>query len=666
MSNRLLLDRVQYTLEMYLKQKAHQCSYKSKDMQFRKDINALRALAVLLVVVYHFNSTWVPGGFIGVDVFFVISGFLMTKIILDKNEITLSSLITFYVSRLNRIVPALAFMCIALLIFGWFYLAGEEYETLAKHARYSLTFLSNQVYLDEAGYFATASREKWLLHTWSLSIEWQFYLLYPLFIGIVLKLFSRSRLIFAINTLLLISLCYCGYLSFVGDTNGYFMLSVRAWEMLIGSWAVLYKPKKYCSAYVGWLLILSTTFVINKDYVWPSLITLFPTLGALIILWANQNNRVSDSYVIQKIGLYSYSIYLWHWPVVVLFYKLNLHSSSWLLVGIVLSVLLGGLSYHTVEQIRLTKNIHSAKHLLIKCKPLWVVLILVGTTKFIAEQEGFPARSTLNPELVALYEKLDKSTQMNPLRSKCHISRYTGQQPSDACTFSTMEPEWAVIGDSHASELAFSLANQLNKIDKDLTQFTMSNCPPSYKQAESFSHCARWTNDVVDFVASSNQIQKVVIAYRYSDHLFGRNEDSYPELPNDYSDERREQVLHSLKLTVDTLLDQGKEVYLLMPVPEMGISIKALVDQAYIQNKDLTNIPSVTTSYYEERNQLFYSFISQSNFKRGLQHIEIRDFFCDKNQCYAVRDKVPLYFDDDHPGLLITNEIAARILNHAS
>ncbi|MDV6253315.1 acyltransferase family protein [Vibrio sp. EA2] len=635
-------------------------------MQFRKDINALRALAVILVVVYHFNSTWVPGGFVGVDVFFVISGFLMTKIILQREEVNLSSLINFYIARLNRIVPALAFLCIALLALGWFYFAGEEYETLAKHARYSLTFLSNQVYLGEAGYFAAASREKWLLHTWSLSIEWQFYLLYPIFIGIVLKLFSRARLSIAINTLLLISLFYCGYVSSSGDTSGYFMLSARAWEMLLGSWAVLYKPRRPYPAYVGWLLVLSTALVINKDYVWPSLVTLLPTLGALIILWANQNNRVNDSYVVQKIGLYSYSIYLWHWPVVVLFYKLNLNTPLWLFAGIALSLLLGGLSYHTVEQVRFTKNIHSAKRLLLQCKPLWIILILVGTTKFIAEENGFPTRGTLEPELVELYGKLSKKTQMSPFRSKCHIVKYTGQQPKDACTFSSGVPEWAIIGDSHASELAFSLSEPLKKESKNLIQLTMSGCPPSYMQSEEFSDCVNWTNDVVSFVSSSDEIKNVVIAYRYSAHLFGGNEHSYPDLPNDYSDERKEQVLQSLKLTVNTLLEQGKEVYLMMPVPEMGISIKTLVDQAYMQKKDLTNIPSVDVSYYEKRNQLFYSFMSKSTFKPGLHPVEIRDFFCDESQCYAVRDKVPLYFDDDHPGLSITNDIAARILNSKS
>ncbi|AXT69642.1 acyltransferase family protein [Vibrio sp. dhg] len=635
-------------------------------MQFRKDINALRALAVILVVVYHFNSTWVPGGFVGVDVFFVISGFLMTKIILQREEVNLSSLINFYIARLNRIVPALAFLCIALLVLGWFYFAGEEYETLAKHARYSLTFLSNQVYLGEAGYFAAASREKWLLHTWSLSIEWQFYLLYPIFIGIVLKLFSKARLSIAINTLLLISLFYCGYVSSSGDTSGYFMLSARAWEMLLGSWAVLYKPRRPYPAYVGWLLVLSTALVINKDYIWPSLVTLLPTLGALIILWANQNNRVNDSYVVQKIGLYSYSIYLWHWPVVVLFYKLNLNTPLWLFAGISLSLLLGGLSYHTVEQVRFTKNIHSAKRLLLQCKPLWIILILVGTTKFIAEENGFPTRGTLEPELVELYGKLSKKTQMSPFRSKCHIVKYTGQQPKDACTFSSGVPEWAIIGDSHASELAFSLSEPLKKASKNLIQLTMSGCPPSYMQSEEFSDCVNWTNDVVSFVSSSDEIKNVVIAYRYSAHLFGGNEHSYPDLPNDYSDERKEQVLQSLKLTVNTLLEQGKEVYLVMPVPEMGVSIKTLVDQAYMQKKDLTNIPSVDVSYYEQRNQLIYSFMSKSTFNPGLHPVEIKDFFCDDSQCYAVRDKVPLYFDDDHPGLSITNDIAARILNSKS
>jgi peptidoglycan/LPS O-acetylase OafA/YrhL len=135
-------------------------------MQFRKDINGLRAIAVIAVVLFHFNAAWMPGGFAGVDVFFVISGFLMTGIIFKGLEQKSFSILKFYVARANRIVPALAVLCLALLVFGWFYLTPLDYRALGKHVGGSMVFLSNIMYWKEAGYFDTASHGKWLLHTW--------------------------------------------------------------------------------------------------------------------------------------------------------------------------------------------------------------------------------------------------------------------------------------------------------------------------------------------------------------------------------------------------------------------------------------------------------------------------------------------------------------------
>ncbi|MGY0616903.1 acyltransferase family protein [Vibrio sp. FJH11] len=634
----------------------------SKKMKFRKDINALRALAVLLVVIYHFTPNWLPGGFVGVDVFFVISGFLMTSIILNWRELNLSSLLNFYVARLNRIVPALAFLCFTLLLIGWFYLAGDAYEYLAKSVRYSSLFLSNQTYLEDAGYFAAASKENWLLHTWSLSIEWQFYLLYPVFIGVVYRLFSRSNLALAINLLLLSSLGYCCFLAVKGDSSGYFSLSARAWEMLLGSWGVLYQPKKLRSSYIGWIIILLSSLFINENNIWPSSLTLIPAFGALIILWSNHETKLNSSFIVQRIGLYSYSIYLWHWPVVVLFYKLSLNSVHWVFFGMLLSLVLGGISYHTVEKIRLNTNIYSFKALFLRCKPLGVVLLIVIAAKYISGQDGLPERNTLSPELVGLYDKLDKKIQTHPLRSKCHINRYAEHQPVGACTWPSDKPSWAVIGDSHASELSFSLANQLSLRDKALTQFSMSACPPSYTQPTEFSECANWTNEVMKTVIANDEIKNVVISYRYSLHLFGDNEDTYPKLPNEWSDERQEQVLASLKVMIDDLIDSGKQVHLLMPVPDMGRSIKSLVDNAYLRKKSLTDISSISLDYYHKRNDLIFTFISDLPNKEELNIIEVKDFFCDQHQCYAVRDNKPLYFDDNHPGLLITKDIATRIL----
>jgi peptidoglycan/LPS O-acetylase OafA/YrhL len=146
-------------------------------LQFRKDLNGLRAIAVVAVVLFHFNASWMPGGFAGVDVFFVISGFLMTGIIFRGIEQKNFSILRFYVARANRIIPALAVLCLFLLVFGWFYLTPLDYKALGKHAAGSMGFLSNFMYMRESGYFDAASREKWLLHTWSLSVEWQFYII---------------------------------------------------------------------------------------------------------------------------------------------------------------------------------------------------------------------------------------------------------------------------------------------------------------------------------------------------------------------------------------------------------------------------------------------------------------------------------------------------------
>lgn len=158
-------------------------------MKFREDINALRAIAVASVVLFHFNHDWLPGGFAGVDVFFVISGFLMTMIIVKGLEKESFSILSFYEARVRRIIPALAVLCFVLMFLGLFLLSPIDYLNLGKHSAASLTFLSNIVYWTESNYFDSSSNEKWLLHTWSLSVEWQFYLIYPVVL-VLLNLFK--------------------------------------------------------------------------------------------------------------------------------------------------------------------------------------------------------------------------------------------------------------------------------------------------------------------------------------------------------------------------------------------------------------------------------------------------------------------------------------------
>ena len=628
-------------------------------MKFRTDINAIRTLAVVSVVIFHFVPQWLPGGFVGVDIFFVISGYLMTRIILEGLKNQSFSLINFYNSRLNRIAPALAILCLTLLILGALYFAPHALDTLARHTSYAASFASNITFHNEAGYFDSTSKEKWLLHTWSLSVEWQFYLIYPLMLAVLSRITPYKFTFYIINALLVASLIWCLYIGHSSEESPYFLLQTRAWEMLLGSWAFFYRPKNSLPALPGWLLLGLSVFFLNPDIIWPGIWTLVPTLGTVWILCANKSGSISKFSLIQKIGLYSYSIYLWHWPIAVLIYKLGKIDIIWIILGIFLSFLLGAISYHTIEQISFPKKISSIQQLVLS-KPLWLLLTVALVAKFIHQQEGLPQRGTLNNEVVSLYERIKKVNGSQ--RKQCHFN--PKNQFHTPCHLMSDKPNWATLGDSHSVELSDSLANQLNHYGEGVQQNTFSGCKPSFQQDEHFSSCAVWTNRSVKAINDDENIQYVVILYRYSDHLFGANEKTYPHLPNEYSDAYRQTILTALDNTIDSFINHGKEVFIIMPIPEMGRSIQSLIDQNYFMGKPLDNIPSVSLNYYQARNQIIKQHLEQYRHRNGIHLISTQDIFCQQQQCFAVKNGQPLYFDDDHPSLIATDIIAKRIIDY--
>ncbi|MBC7201802.1 MAG: acyltransferase [Pseudomonas balearica] len=198
--------------------------------RFRSDINGLRAWAVVSVVLYHFGFGWASGGFVGVDIFFVISGFLMTGIVVEGVSAGRFSIWQFYLARARRIVPALLVVAAVVLAAGWFLLMPSEYQSLGKHVRDTVLFSSNLRYLKEAGYFAVASDQKWLLHSWSLSVEWQFYLIYPVIILLASRLTPGLTAIrIAVAVLFVVSFSWCLWLSLTDPERAFFTLGSRAW-----------------------------------------------------------------------------------------------------------------------------------------------------------------------------------------------------------------------------------------------------------------------------------------------------------------------------------------------------------------------------------------------------------------------------------------------------
>ena len=332
-------------------------------IKYRPDIDGLRAIAVLSVVVFHFQNAILPGGFVGVDVFFTISGYLMTGIILSSIQDNSFSIFRFYLSRAKRILPALSLLCATLMIIGWFLLPPLNYMALGKHALSSVLFVSNFVYWQESGYFDAESHEKWLLHTWSLSTEWQFYILFPIFILLVNNLFSKRAILPSLIFLLLASFCYSAIYSSSYPVSSYYLLLSRAWEMIAGGLAYFYVTRKNANEsvklhYIGLILILFSCFYISSRDVWPGYFAALPVIGSCMYLAANHQGRILNSAPFKLIGKWSYSIYLWHWPIVVYCHINNIDIN--LLLGVIISVTLGFISYSIIEKRRSVKLLAGA------------------------------------------------------------------------------------------------------------------------------------------------------------------------------------------------------------------------------------------------------------------------------------------------------------------
>ncbi|MGF1765421.1 acyltransferase family protein, partial [Aliivibrio kagoshimensis] len=464
-------------------------------MTFRKDINGLRALAVIAVVLYHFNPNWMPGGFAGVDVFFVISGYLMTGIIFRNIEKNNFSILHFYLARANRIVPALAVLCVAMMIFGWFYLSPNDFKTLNKHVVSSITFLSNILYWTESGYFDANSHQKWLLHTWSLSVEWQFYIIYPFVLVLLRQFLSVKAIKIALLIGTVIGFVFCIIVTYRWPNAAYFLLPSRAWEMMAGGLAYLYpfnikEERKRAIEWAGFVLIVGSYFFISKDNHWPGYLACLPVFGTYLIIQAQRNDSVITSNAIfQRLGTWSYSIYLWHWPFVVAMYYFSL-SDDYIYVGVVLSLIAGFLSHKYIENIKFKRGfVYRLDYL--RCKPLLMIIVVAGFSGVIFYKNGL---IELAPPQ---YQRLIKEVASSPYRERCHIDSY--QLPAESCEYFGSKVSWAVLGDSHSTEIAFALAENLKKEGVGLKQLSFSACKPSYLEGRDFSKCAKWYNEAVNY-----------------------------------------------------------------------------------------------------------------------------------------------------------------------
>ncbi len=295
-------------------------------LRIRSAINGLRALAVTAVVLFHFKVGFISGGFVGVDVFFVISGYLMTLIITRRLDKGSFSLIGFYGDRTKRIVPPLYAMVFSLFVFGYVFIDPYTYQKLGSTGISALLFFSNFRFWEATGYFDAKSSTKWLLHTWSLSVEWQFYLLYPIILMGLSRFVKAERIrLMVIWALTIVSLIACIAFSATNPASTFYLLPFRAWEMLAGGLVALQfdtaprdKRLNLALLIAGLALIAFACFTYDEHRPWPSYWAALPVLGTCFVIAARQTETILFANPLCLfLGEWSYSIYLWHWPIAV-------------------------------------------------------------------------------------------------------------------------------------------------------------------------------------------------------------------------------------------------------------------------------------------------------------------------------------------------------------
>ena len=623
-------------------------------MKFRKDINGLRAIAVIAVVLFHFNESWVPGGFAGVDVFFVISGFLMTGIIFKGIEQRNFSILKFYVARANRIIPALAVLCLVLIIFGWFYLTPLDYKILSKHIISSMGFFSNVIYLKESGYFDAASHEKWLLHTWSLSAEWQFYMIYPLLVVAMRNFMSLEQMKTVILTATILGFIFCAVATIQQPNSAYYLLPTRAWEMMIGGVAYLYplhlnNYKKRCLEWFGLALIISSYVFVSEESLWPGYLALIPVMGSFFIIQAQQSNSIITGNVIfQKLGKWSYSIYLWHWPLVVAIYYYSL-SDIYILFGMVLTLFLGFISNKYIESINFRNNFSNLiAHT--KSKPIIISFLigLFGSLIFITDG----AKNSLRKSLVERGEYLDKYSRQNYVTDSLHDAygmkcdffdpdSYTAKKTGipETC-INNGEGGIFIWGDSHAQALSYGIRNVFYNVN--INQVATSACRPSIKKDIETSVFKISCNRSNDFAKKAIlKIEPDVIILAQADN---HDKNEY----NDILSYIRENNLKS-------------KLFLVGPVPQWRPSLPlAITRRHFDKNNKIISDPSFVSKILEINNHLHIKYDGTD-----IHYVSLVDNLCNREGCLAKVDdeNTPLVWDYGHLTLEGSIYIASKIKN---
>jgi peptidoglycan/LPS O-acetylase OafA/YrhL len=608
--------------------------------KYRADIDGLRAIAVLSVVGFHAFPKWVKGGFIGVDIFFVISGFLISTIIFANLERNRFSFVEFYSRRVKRIFPALLLVLIASFAFGWFALPPDEYKQLGKHIAAGAGFISNLVLWNESGYFDDAAETKPLLHLWSLGIEEQFYILWPFLLWLAWK--RRFNLLLITVTVATVSFALNIFKIHSDPVATFYSLQTRLWELSIGSilaYVALFNPSalqrlhlqnKNVQSLCGFALLAVGVLLITIERAFPGWWALLPTVGTALVISAGSqaaiNRSILSNGVLVWFGLISYPLYLWHRPLLTFAHIVeeDIPSPKIRITAVAISILLAWLTYKLIE-----KPIRFGTH----GKAKTITLIVLMTAVAFVGYDGFKRDGFIS-----------RPGSLFKIRNDGDIGHETFLKYQDRyfyrCTPTGIQrdsPVWgdqvrcfqskkselkdiAIIGDSHAEHLFIGLAEQLSSVN---IVYYLQNSLPVVSNRE--------FEKIFKYVVEDKNITTVILTAFWIGRINSVPENSTLE--------------KELIRTVNELTAAGKKVYVTDDVPNFSFPAKQC---KYESNWIHTNRCVEDKEVFFRQYQKYFPILELVKEKANVQILKTAAYFCNEKFCSMERDRSILFSDRDH------------------
>lgn len=604
---------------------------KNETIAYRPDIDGLRCVAVMVVVMYHFGFINFSGGFIGVDVFFVISGYLITANVSAEVRDRRFSLFHFYARRVRRIFPVLFVVILATLAVGYFIFLPSELETAGRSAVWSTFFLANIFFYINTSYFMGSSFP--LLHTWSLAVEEQFYIGLPLLIMATQRL-SRSKtkiifLLFAIVSLL-VSQYYLSY----DSGASFYLIESRAWELLIGSLLAYGFFPKLKSTFLlesmsigGVVLVLACAHFYSRSLPFPGLLALLPCLGSALIISAGQQRytfgaRLLSFKPVVFTGLISYSLYMWHWPLRVFYGEQfsTIFSKGEKIALVFAAYSLAALSWAIIERpARRSLGTLPTQKVLLTGAAMMATAAFCGLVLVVSN--GFPSRLTVEQQRISNF-RFNEAEMFR--EGTCFVTPETakirGFDAEHCLKLSDHKKNYLIVGDSHAAHLWLGFQTDLPDIN--FLQATSSGCLPTLDTVGE-RQCLEVRKFIFEKFLPNHRVDKIIMSAFWT----------YPDLA-------------AIPRTVTFLKQYVDEIVIVGPTPRYNVSLPRILVG---RSKGLNASTTIEREQLNDEPFRLDKEMRKLADQIGVKYLSAVDALCPKGPCFAMANSdVPMQFDNSH------------------